>query len=124
MAPIPRENGVISIILISLFDLRILWACHVAPIATASSGFIWSLILSSPNFSISISLIFGILEEPPTTTISSISSIFNFESVIILFKTTFIFSYKSSQSKSNSSFVISIYKFKFLKKLYILIFVF
>ena len=67
----------------------------MAPIATASSGFILSLIFPSPNFSINISFTFGIREEPPTNTTSSISSRVNLDSDRICSNPDLIFSYKS-----------------------------
>ena len=82
----------------------------MAPIATASSWLILSLILFGLNFIPNNSLIFGILEEPPIKITSSISSFLNFESDNALSKIISILSYNSLHSSLNCCLLISINK--------------
>ena len=113
MLPTPREKGVKSNTFNSLLFLTSLWAFQVAPVATASSTLNLLLILLGPNLFIIISLIFGILEEPPTKIISSISSFENLESVKILSRACSIFLKISLHIILKSSLCKSIYKSMF-----------
>lgn len=107
---IPRVNGVTSIKRISLvssdYSPPKIPPCTAAPYATASSG----LIPLFGSFPLKKSFInywtFGILVDPPTNTISSISLFFIPASSRTYWTGLRVFLNKSAQSSSNLALVI------------------